>query len=113
MGLANAAEIEGNNTRIAVGGESAGGNLAAVVLQMARDNKIATPIHQLLIYPVTDMVNGPTSKSTLENADAKPLSRAMLTWFYDYYIPEVSDRAHPYASPSYASSLAGLLAIFL
>lgn len=106
--LANAAEIQGDSTRIAVGGESAGGNLAAVVAQMARDKTIAPPLHQLLVYPVTDMVNGPVSESALENADAKPLNRAMLSWFYDYYIPEAGDRTHPYASPSYAATLIGL-----
>lgn len=52
--LQHAKEFNGNPTRVAVCGESAGGNLAAVVSMMARDKKATLPIHQLLIYPVTN-----------------------------------------------------------
>lgn len=96
----------GDAYRIAVAGESAGGNLAAVVCLMARDKKIAMPAHQLLIYPVTDLARGSDSASAIEHADAKPLNRKMLKWFYELYAsPE--NRKHEYASPLY-TDLEGL-----
>ena len=96
---AHAKHFSGNPAKIAIGGESAGGNLAAVVSQIARDERKTLPIHQLLIYPVTDLVNGPDSLSAQENLAAKPLNTPMLHWFYNYYVPNLEDRTHPYASP--------------
>lgn len=78
--LANAGEIHGDPARIAVAGESAGGNLAAAVCLMARDQGVRAPIHQLLVYPVTD--NDLTTPSYQEHANAKPLNRAMMEWFF-------------------------------
>lgn len=106
--LANAAAIGGDPTRIAVAGESAGGNLAAVVAQLARDQGLQAPVHQLLIYPVTDVAHGPTGPSAIENATAKPLNKAMLDWFYAYYVPEGMDRTQPGLSPYHAADLTGL-----
>jgi acetyl esterase len=94
--------------QIAVGGESAGGNLAAVVAQMARDQGVIMPLHQLLIYPVTDLANGLNSTSAREHAKAKPLNLPMLHWFYNHYVPAGTDRTNPYISPLYAESFTGL-----
>jgi acetyl esterase len=92
---------------VAVGGESAGGNLAAVVSLMCRDQGVAPPVHQLLIYPVTDMIRGSNSPSALENATAHPLNRPMLEWFYGHYAGQ-SERTHPYLSPLYAQTHSNL-----
>jgi len=78
--LSNAASLNGDPGRIAVAGESAGGNLAANVSIMARDQKIQMPVHQLLIYPVAG--NDMNSPSYQENALAKPLNKAMMQWFF-------------------------------
>ena len=106
--VANVASIGGDSTRIAIGGESAGGNLAAVVSLLARDQGVPLPVHQLLIYPVTDIADGSASASANENATAKPLNQAMLNWFFGYYVPTGVDRTQPMLSPYHAASLAGL-----
>ena len=106
--LANAALIGGDSSRIAIAGESAGGNLAAVVAQLARDQGVTLPVHQLLVYPVTDIAHGPESSSARENATAKPLNKAMLDWFYACYVPEGVDRMQPSLSPYHATDLSGL-----
>lgn len=101
--LANAKEINGDPARVAVGGESAGGNLAAVVSLMARDKKVTPPVHQLLIYPVVnDDMNTPSYQ---RNANAKPLNKAMMQWFFKHY---GADPKNPYALPMKAPSLKGL-----
>jgi len=94
--------------RIAVAGESAGGNLAAVVCLMARDYDDVPPVHQLLVYPVTDLANGINSISAEENREAKPLSTPMLSWFYGHYLPKDADATNPYISPLHAKSHVGL-----
>lgn len=103
----NALQLGINASRVAVAGESAGGNLAAVVCLMARDKDEVMPVHQLLVYPVTDLVNGMNSVSALENVGAKPLNTAMLSWFYGHYLGD-ADPADPYVSPLLATSHAGL-----
>ncbi len=65
------------------------------------------PLHQLLIYPVTDLLHGFTSPSAEENAQAHPLNTAMLPWFYNQYVPEGEDRTNPSISPIYGET-AGL-----
>jgi acetyl esterase len=99
----HAREFNGDPTRVAVGGESAGGNLATVVSMMARDKKVAMPVHQLLVYPVVDNdMNRPSYK---RNANAKPLNKAMMAWFFKHY---GGDPKNPYALPMKAASLKGL-----
>ena len=78
--LKNAADWKGDTKRVAVGGESAGGNLAANVSIMARDKKVQAPVYQLLVYPVTD--NNLDTDSYKAYADAKPLNMAMMKWFF-------------------------------
>lgn len=103
--LQHAKEFNGDPTRVAVGGESAGGNLATVVSMMARDNKAAMPIHQLLIYPVVD--NNMNNASYQTNAQAKPLNKAMMQWFFKHYATP-QDGSNPYAVPMKAQTLQGL-----
>ena len=101
--LEHAKEINGDPARVAVGGESAGGNLATVVSMMARDKKATMPVHQLLVYPVIDAnMETPSYK---KNAEAKPLNKAMMAWFFKHY---AGDPANPYALPMKAASLKGL-----
>ncbi|RYG10923.1 MAG: steryl acetyl hydrolase [Chitinophagaceae bacterium] len=101
--LEHAKEINGDAKRVAVGGESAGANLATVVSLMARDKKVQVPVHQLLIYPVVgDDMDSPSYK---RNEDAKPLNKDMMKWFFKYY---AADPKNPYALPIKADSLKGL-----
>jgi acetyl esterase/lipase len=71
--------LNGNSDRIAVAGESAGGNLAANVALMAKEQKTKQPVHQLLVYPVAG--NDMNTPSYKENANAKPLGKADMEWF--------------------------------
>ena len=96
----------GDPSRIAVCGDSAGGNLAAVVSQMARDRGKPALCFQLLIYPVTDAACDTPSYS--ENADGYFLTKDAMLWFWNHYVQSDADRTHPYASPLRADSLAGL-----
>lgn len=101
--LAHAREINGDPARVAVGGESAGGNLATVVAMMARDKKAPLPVHQLLVYPVVnDDMNTPSYQ---QYAAAKPLNKPMMAWFFKHY---GGDPKNPYALPMKAATLSGL-----
>jgi acetyl esterase len=102
----NAASLGIDASRIAVAGDSAGGNLAAVVAQMARDKGGPPLVFQLLIYPVTDY-NFDTS-SYSENAEGYFLTQDTMRWFWGHYLANEADGSQPYASPLRAPSLAGL-----
>jgi acetyl esterase len=93
-------------TKIAVGGDSAGGNLAAVVAQMAQDSKAFSVALQVLIYPMTDQSR--EYPSYQRNASGYMLTTAALHWFMDNYIPDLEDRKDPKASPMLRESLKGL-----
>ena len=101
--IANAASLNGIPSKVAVGGESAGGNLATSTALRARNLHAPMPIYQLLIYPlVNDNFNTP---SYLEYANAPFLTRAAGIWFLDRYLPNAADRSNPYALPLKADSL--------
>jgi acetyl esterase len=99
-------ELNGAATHLAVAGDSAGGNLAAVVAQMARDRGGPTLSRQFLIYPITDLRM--TSPSYEENANAPFLTRDDMIWFRSHYLREAKDITDPLASPLLAKSLRGL-----
>jgi len=101
--LQHAREWGGDPARVAVGGESAGGNLATVVSLMARDKKAQLPVHQLLVYPAVD--NDMNRPSYARNANAKPLNKPMMAWFFKHY---GADPKSPYALPLKNASLKGL-----
>ena len=103
----NTAKLNGDATRIAVGGDSAGGNLAAVVSLMARDQGGPNLVYQLLIYPVTDY-HQPGTPSYQENADGYFLTRDAMVWFWQHYLNDEAEAKIPYASPLQAKDLSGL-----
>ena len=102
----NAASLGGDPSRFAVAGDSAGGNLAAVVALMARDKNGPAIDFQLLVYPVTDGVRFDRD-SYRENAEGYLLTTESMHWFWDHYA-DAADRANPYASPARATDLSGL-----
>lgn len=104
--LENAQSFGGNRDLVAVAGESAGGNLAAVVCLKAKELGIRQPIHQLLIYPVTDVGLG--TSSHLEFRDVQPLNEQMMIWFRKHYLPNELDHEDPFASPLRAKDVSGL-----
>lgn len=101
-----ASEFNGDTKRVAVAGESAVDNLATVVSLMERDKKETLPVHQLLIYPVVD--NKMRNKSYIKHADAKPLNRPVMEWFFKHYVSNKTDAKNAYALPNKAKSLKGL-----
>ncbi|MDY7545293.1 alpha/beta hydrolase [Glaciimonas sp. CA11.2] len=101
----NAVEMSIVPDRIAVGGDSAGGNLAAVLALMARDGTVPPLAFQALIYPAVDLTAASNSYQTM--TAGIPLTAATMHYFIDHYTPEVKDRLDWHASPIKASSLAG------
>lgn len=91
---ANAASIKGNPTRLALAGESAGGNLALATAIAARDGGVQAPLHVLAVYPVGQTGNLDT-KSYQDSATAKPLNKAMIGWFVDKLLARPADKSDP------------------
>ena len=102
----NASSLGLDPARIAIGGDSAGGNLAAVTALMARDRGAPDLRFQLLIYPVAD--HDFDTPSYVENADGYFLTKNAMRWFWDHYAPDRKDRDDSYASPLRAKDLSGL-----
>jgi acetyl esterase len=102
----NGSELGIDTSRIAIGGDSAGGNLTAVVALMARDRGAPALRFQLLIYPVTDCAF--ETDSYRDNAEGYFLTLDMMRWFWGQYLPDASQAAEPYASPLRADDLRGL-----
>lgn len=92
--------------RVAIGGDSAGGNLAAGVTLLARERDGPSFDHQVLIYPVTDRELDTTSYE--ENAEGYLLTRDDMEWFWDHYLRDDIDAMSPYASPLKARNVHGL-----
>lgn len=93
---AAAADLNSNG-KLAVCGESAGGNLAAIVAQKARDENGPTIDFQLLLYPVVD--SDMSRASYTENAEGYILTTETMRWFWNTYCPDASRRKEPAASP--------------
>lgn len=108
--VSHARALQVDATRIAVGGDSAGGNLAAVVALMARDRAAPQPCFQVLLYPVTD--GALDTPSYRENAEGYLLTRDSMVWFWNHYVGD-ADRTHPYASPLRAEHHRGLPPAFV
>lgn len=102
----HAASLGGDPARMAVAGDSAGGNLCAVVAQQLRGSDLSL-CHQVLIYPITNLRCD--SASYAENGPKNYLlSDALMHWFRDQYLPDASAIEDPRASPLLAPDLAGL-----
>lgn len=104
--VAHAAELGVDPERVAVGGDSAGGNLAAAVCLILRDAGGPRLVHQLLIYPVTDYNFG--TQSYRDNADGYRLTRAAMQYYWRHYLRQESDAEDPRASPLRAADLRNL-----
>jgi len=103
---ASASRLGIDANRIAVGGESAGGALAAAVAQIAREKGVPTLAFQLLLFPVTQ-IGGDTS-SLREFAVGYFLEKRTLDWFYGHYLPANADTSDPRISPLRATDMSGL-----
>jgi acetyl esterase len=103
---ANAAKLGIDDKRLAVGGDSAGGNLAAVVAIDARDRGSPRIGLQFLVYPASDM--GMDWPSAEKHAHQLPLTRAAMDWFIAHYMRNDGDKADWRASPLRARNLKGL-----
>lgn len=104
---ANAEHLGIDSNRIAVGGDSAGGNLATVVAMRCRDAGGPKLALQVLIYPVTDCSSFET-ESHRELADGYFLTRSAMEWFTGHYLPSAEEKRNPEASPLLARNLKGL-----
>lgn len=101
----HAAEFGIDPNRIAVSGDSAGGNLATVVSLLARDRGGPRLKFQLLIYPVVDFYD---KSPSMQEFDGNFLTRKSMDWFMESYLPNHAAGLEPSASPMYAADLRGL-----
>lgn len=103
----NIEALGGDLDRIAIGGDSAGGNLAAVLCLRARDLGGPAIRHQLLIYPTMDMTRSFQSHTSL--ASGYRLTKPLIGYFYDHYFSgDIQDRRHHLSSPVFVQDLSGL-----
>ncbi len=110
--VSNAALLGIDPERVAVGGDSAGGNLAAVVALDTRDAGDAVrPAFQLLLYPVVDMTAATVSRAMF--ADGFLLTERRIAWATGCYLPHAAQRHDPRASPLLADDVAGLPAAYV
>jgi acetyl esterase len=91
---ANASSINGDPKRLAIAGESAGGNLAIATAIAARDRGLTAPLHVLAVYPITQ-ASDMSTPSYQDCENAKPLNRAMMLWFADAVFSQHSDKTDP------------------
>lgn len=102
----HAEEFSIDHNQIAVGGDSAGGNLAAVTCIIAKEKKTPSICYQLLLYPSTGYAQEPPS--IRENAEGYLLTVDMMTWFRKHYVTHDDEMLNPYVSPILYSDLSGL-----
>jgi acetyl esterase len=93
----NAAALGGDPQRVAVGGDSAGGNLAAAVALMSGDRGAPSLAYQLLLYPVTN--HSFDTESCKQNGEDYLLTKDSMVWFWDHYLENDEAGNAPYASP--------------
>ena len=105
--VANTRTLHVDPSRIAVAGDSAGGNLAAVVGQLARDLGGPKLHAQILLYPAVDL-SRMDRQSTTDFASGFFLTRERMSWFVDLYVPDKATRTSPKVSPLLAANLHGL-----
>ena len=108
---AHANELNIDPASLSVGGDSAGGNLAAVLALMSRDGNLPVLKAQVLFYPVTDMTAG--SDSYARMTSGVPLTADTMHYFLNHYVPDEKDRKDWRASPLLASSLEGCAPAFV
>jgi acetyl esterase len=106
-----AAAFGADAARLAVGGDSAGGAMAAVVCQAMRDAKEAGPAFQMLIYPATDSSKESASRQAC--AEGYFLTRGLMDWFWKAYVPEGTDLADLRLSPLLAKDFTRLPPAFV
>ncbi|MFS0916543.1 alpha/beta hydrolase [Brevibacillus sp. 179-C 1.1 NHS] len=102
----NATAINGNASNLVVGGDSAGGNLSAVVSQLAKEQGGPAIAAQVLVYPCTDMRFD--SASYMDFQEGFGLNRDLMIWFSNHYINHAYDKGNPYVSPLVANDLSNL-----
>ncbi|MFC4559729.1 alpha/beta hydrolase [Virgibacillus kekensis] len=107
----NASSLNVSDSNIVVGGDSAGGNLAAALTHMTRDRKGPEISAQVLIYPVTDLSYD--TGSYKEFAVGFGLDRKLMIWFGDHYVNNQADTQNVYAAPLRADKLDGLPPAFV
>jgi acetyl esterase/lipase len=103
--LANARDLGGDPSRVAVVGESAGGNMAAAVCLNAREKGIPLPVHQVLVYPIASCDTN--SESYREMVEAVPLNKPGMEWFFEQYLETPAEGRSPVISLDQAD-LSGL-----
>ncbi|BCB74359.1 hypothetical protein Pflav_007690 [Phytohabitans flavus] len=102
---AHAAELGGDPARVAVAGDSAGGNLAAAVTLQARES--GPPLAaQVLVYP--NVAYGADTPSFRDNTDPHFFNRTSVSWYWGHYLADPADGTDPLASPLRATDLSGL-----
>jgi len=104
---ASAGNLGVDPSRIVVAGDSAGGNLAAVVSQLARDRSGPILRAQVLLYPAVDL-SRLDRQSTTDFASGFLLTRERMSWLIDQYVPDQATRTNPMASPLLATNHQGL-----
>lgn len=102
----NAASIGGNPAKVAVAGESAGGNMAVTTAILARDRGLALPVHILSVFPVANNDLNTASYNTYANA--MPLNRPSIVWFVDKYFNSMADGDNALISLTDVANLKGL-----
>ncbi|MBA3597539.1 MAG: alpha/beta hydrolase [Methylibium sp.] len=90
----NASQIKGDPKRLALAGESAGGNLAVSTAIAAIDAGVTPPVHVLAVYPVAQTGNLSTD-SYVDSAQAKPLNKPMIAWFVEKTFAKPADKSSP------------------
>ena len=106
-----ATKLGGDASQLAVGGDSAGGNLSALLALRARDNGGPALRYQLLVYPATDLTMSYPSHA--ENGDGYMLTNEATAWFLGHYLGPDDDPKHPSLSPLHADDLSGVAPAFI